>query len=203
MEKSKNISNVLSLIEKQTLKKSSKQSFIQEINSDNKYTISFKNIGVTNYSYINGLPYVVIKCNLKFVKSKFCNNIPFLTDIQFPVIFHDLYKKVCEKYFEDESYLEFTDNTFGNKKDGLVMFPKIKCQNDDLIYSGSGSYKLILQFGSILNKNKFDEVFKINFYIKDFEKISDECSVIIIDEFKFEEDKEDDKKDDKDYLPDN
>ena len=185
MENSKTISNVLSLIEKQSLK--------QEINSDNKYTISFKNIGDTNYSYINGLPCVVIKCNMKFIKSKFCNNILFLTDIQFPFIFHDLYKKVCERYFEDENYLEFTDNTFGNKKDGLVMFPKIKCQNEDLIHSGSGSYKLTLQFGSILNKNKFDEVFKINFYIKDFKKINNECSINIIDEFI----------DDEDYLPDN
>jgi hypothetical protein len=184
MEKSKTIGNVLSLIKKQSLK--------HEINSDNKYMILFKSIATTNYSYINGLPYVIIKCNLKFLKSKFSNNVPFLTDIQFPLIFHDMYKQVCEKYFENKNYLEFTDNTFGNKKEGLVMFPKIKCQNDDLIYSGSGSYKLTLQFGSILNKS---EVFKINFYIKDFKKISNECSTDIIDEFKFEEDNE--------YLPDN
>ena len=188
MEKSnsKTIGNVLSLIGKQSLK--------CKINSDNKYNISFKNIRDTNYSYINGLPYIVIKCNLKFIKTKYSNNVPFLTDIQFPGIFHDLYKEVCDKYFENENYLENTDDTFGSKKDGLIMFPKIKCKNDDLIHSGNGSYKLTLQFGSILNKNKYKGVFKINFYIKDFEKLNNECLINVIDEFE---------EDDIEYLPDN
>ena len=186
MEKSnsKTIGNVLSLIGKQSLK--------SKINSDNKYNISFKNIRDTNYSYINELPYIVIKCNLKFIKTKYSNNVPFLTDIQFPGIFYDLYKEVCDKYFENENYLENTDDTFGSKKDGLIMFAKIKCKNDDLIHSGNGSYKLTLQFGSILNKNKYKGVFKINFYIKDFEKLNNECLINVIDEFE---------EDDIEYLP--
>ena len=44
----KNIGDVLSLIESQSLK--------CKINSNNKYPIVFKYIGVTKYSFINGLP---------------------------------------------------------------------------------------------------------------------------------------------------
>ena len=182
--KSKTIANVLSLIKSQSLKR--------EINDDTQYNISFKKIRDTKYSYINELPYVVIKCNLKFIKTMYSNNVPFLTDIQFPGIFHGLYKEVCDQYFEND-YLKNTDDTFGNKEKELVMFPKIKCKNNDLIQSGNGSYKLTLQFGSILSKEKYNGKFKINFYIKDFKKLNEENLVNVVDEFE---------EDDEDYLPD-
>ena len=153
MEKSdgKNISDVLSLIEKQSLN--------QNINHDNKYNFVFKDINSTNFSYINGLAYVIIKCNLKFIKTNYNNSVPFLTDITFPSVLKDIYVEVCKKYFDiKDNYLSIIDNTFGNKKDGLVLFPTIKLNNGNLIQCGEGKYKLTLQFGSVLNKKYFDKI---------------------------------------------
>ena len=50
---SKNNGDVLSLIEKQSLKRT--------INSNNNFPVVFKDIGVTKYSYINELPDVMNK----------------------------------------------------------------------------------------------------------------------------------------------
>ena len=63
----KNIGNVLSLIESQSLK--------CKIISNNKYPILFKDV-VTKYSFINGLPNVIIKCELRFIKTKYNSNVP-------------------------------------------------------------------------------------------------------------------------------
>ena len=69
-----------------------------------------------------------------------------------------------------------------------MIFPKIKPDNEKRIKSGNGNYKLSIQFGSVLNRKYFDKTFKINFYIKDFEKIDE-----VIDEF--------DEVNDEEYLP--
>ena len=148
------------------------------INHDNKYYIVFKGINHTNYSYINGLPYVIIKCNLKFIKTNYYNNVPFLSDIKFLSVFKDTYEEMCKKFFDSkEYYLSIIDNTFGNIKDDLVLFSRTKLNNGNLIQCGEGKYKLTLHFGSVLNKKYFDKIceetnasLKINFYIKDFEK---------------------------------
>ena len=73
-----------------------------------------------------------------------------------------------------------------------MLFPKIKLDGENLIQSGNGNYKLTIQFGSVLNRKYFDNAFKINFYIKDFEKIS-ECKTEVINEF--------DEVNDEEYLP--
>ena len=185
----KNIGDVLSLIESQSLK--------CKINSNNKYPIVFKDIGVTKYSFINGLPNMTIKCELRFIKTKYNSNVPLLNNITFPSIFRDIYDTICKKYFNDDiDYLNFNDDTFGNKKNDLVLFPKIKLNNEKLIQSGNGNYKLTIQFGSVLNRKYFDNTFKINFYIKDFEKIN-EYKTEVIDEF----DEFDENDDDEEYLP--
>ena len=98
----------------------------------------------------------------------------FLTNITFPSLFKDIYNGICEKYFDNErDYLEVNDDTFGNKKNHLVLFSKIKSDSEKLSQSGNGHYKLTLQFGSVLSKIYFEKIFKINFYIKDFEKINE------------------------------
>ena len=50
---------------------------------------------------------------------------------------------------DDIDYLNFNDDTFGNKKNDLVLFPKIKLNNEKLIQSGNRNYKLTIQFGSV------------------------------------------------------
>ena len=79
----KNIGDVLSLIESQSLK--------CKINSNNKYPIVFKDIGDTKYSFINGLPNVIIKCELRFIKTKYNSNVPLLNNVTFPSIFIYIY----------------------------------------------------------------------------------------------------------------
>ena len=80
-------------------------------------------------------------------------------------------------------------------KNDLVLFPKIKLDSEKLIQSGNGNYKLTIQFGSVLNRKYFDKSFKINFYIKDFEKV-DGYKTEVIDEF----DKSNENNNE-DYLP--
>ena len=100
----KNIGDVLSLIESQSLK--------CKINSNNKYPIVFKDIGVTKYSFINGLPNMTIKCELRFIKTKYNSNVPLLNNITFPSIFRDIYDTICKKYFNDDiDYLNFNDDS--------------------------------------------------------------------------------------------
>ena len=157
----KNIGDVLSLIESQSLK--------YKINSDSKYPIVFKDIGITKYSFINGLPNIIIKCELRFIKTKYNSNVPLLNNITFPSIHGDVYDTICKNIFDNEKdYLNVNDNTFGNRKNDFVLFPKIKLDSEKLIQSGNGNYKLTIQFGNVLNRKYFDKTFKINFYIKDF-----------------------------------
>ena len=131
-----------------------------KINSNNKYPIVFKDNSVTKYSLINVLPNVIIKCELRFIKTKYNSNVPLLNNITFPSIFRDVYNTICKKYSVIEKYyLNVNDDTFGNKKNDLVLFPKIKLDSENLIQSGNGNYKLTIQFGSVLNGKYFDNKF--------------------------------------------
>ena len=160
--KNKTIQNVIECINLQSSKDKSEK--IQKYKPIIKRMNNF-------FNYINGIPNFEIKCDLKIINGKFGKSY-LLTNIEFPYEFKNMYMSVVKKIYEDEEIdiMEKIDKTFGDRED-LCFFTK--CNNKELIDKiSNGECKIILQFGSI--SNDLDKDLKINFYIKEIQKIKKE-----------------------------
>ena len=145
---------------------------------------NFVNIKNIDYMYINNISKFIVECDVVTFKSKFTDKGILLKNIKFPSNFLEMYRSVLFKYFKEQTsrmeineqtkfYDTTIDITFG-KDDDLVLFPKIRLDNEKLEKLERGHYKILLSFGTTLKNNLFNSVvkpFKINFYLEDYKQI--------------------------------